>query len=136
MASDGRCRLLERLEASAFPEAVSIFPDPRLDSSFLFGAVIVDGRIRHVVRVSRPIVGSGGSELPFFFREMLSSGQSLTISELADYYRDQKIDPWNSLSVETNFRVGPRSDAIGLSDLAYMAMFELANILDADAVFA
>ena len=134
--SDERCRVLERLEASVFPEAGSIFPDAQLDSSFIFGTIIVGKQIRHVVRVSRPMASSVGSELPFFFREMLASGQSLTIAEISAYYRHRRVDPCNSLSVETNFRVGPRCKAVGIADLAYMAMFELANALRADAVFA
>lgn len=123
---------LAEAEAVAFPEAPDLFAADR--TTVMLG-MMVDGEIRHVMRLSVPALEAGAS-MPFLLRDLASSGQGITEKELIGYYASREIPLANAVSVESNVRVGDKDEAIPSADLAYLAVFEVMRRVGAGAVFA
>lgn len=116
----------------AFPEAPELFHE---DDTTLMIGVVIDGQIRHVMRLSVPALKEGET-MPFLLRDLVASGQDLSEDDLRAHYGRQAIDLATSVSVESNVRAGDREEAIASADLAYLAVFEIMRRVGAGAVFA
>lgn len=128
----GLGRRLAEAEAVAFPEAPELFADER--TSLMLG-MMIDGEIRHVMRLSVPAL-DGEISMPFLLRDLAASGQGLTEEELQDHYGRRGIALSNTVSVESNVRVGEEGDAVPSADLSYLSVFDVMRRVGAGAVFA
>jgi hypothetical protein len=124
------------LEEAVFPEAPLLFGETDLESLFHFLLVVVDRRVCHVMRVSGPGTLSGRVEsLPFFVSDLLAAGQ-IGRPEIDAYYSLVGARLERMISVDTNFKLGPRVPAIRSADLAYLTLCRLGAMTGTDAILA
>ena len=119
--------LLTDLEQRFFPEAPTLFDLPDASDLFTFLVIAVDGYVRHVVRVSAPVLVGRPDLLPFFVTDLIDADPDLTLDDVRSYYDEQDIKIERVLGVETQFRLGAQLEPVRSADLAYLSLFKLVD---------
>jgi hypothetical protein len=129
--------VIRTLEAKQFPEVPELMRND--DDSVRFLAVVDarpsagEGRIIRATRLSSPLFNDKPDERDpihdlAIIRGMVSSGQ-ITEQEIVDYYQEHRFDLDDTVSVETNFRIGERAQrlrGIPMSQIAYSTIVKFA----------
>ncbi len=132
--------LLRTYEAQKFPEVTQL-PDDIEDRSLFLALIDTRRGVERVVHSTTisGLIGRKAGELldqdgnphetsGFIVIDDLVEMGNFTNEEFWQYYSSRGVDLSNSMSVETNFRVGERVDKLdGLSssDIAYLCLFRL-----------
>jgi hypothetical protein len=137
--------LVRVLEADVFPEVPDIMRPYELACDFL---ALVDTRpnAARVVHAFRLSSSSGLSSVlardhvgTVLIDDLVASNQGLDHGVIADYYAERGIDLHKSLSIETNFRVGERTETeTGLppAQVGYLAIYQRIVREDIQVLFA
>lgn len=119
-------------EASYFPEVAEVSDGDEDNTVFL---ALVDTResskrVVHGATLMRPKTPHNGEETSttgFYTIDSLIERDNFSQEEFYEYYANKGVDVTKCLSVETNFRIGEKPEALnGLkpADIAYVALFQ------------
>ena len=123
-------------ESLIFPEAPALFDGVDEEGMFHFLVIIVESEARSAMRMSGPgpLAGTEGV-LPFFVTNLVEGGQ-VTLAELDTYYALSQMRMERMISIETLFRLGPKSDGLDPAGLNYLSLFSVGFGSGADGVLA
>lgn len=135
--------LVRTVEHDQFHEVAALMTP--YEPSFSFIAIIdtrrETRRIVHAFRIGLPqLDGVRALTGLALLDDIIKSGQGVTFEALWAYYSGRGMDLTRAISVETNFRVGDRTespiDGVRVSDFGYLSVFYLLQERSAPVIFA
>lgn len=114
-------------ECRYFDEAAVLFDVAGATQLFKFMVITVDGEVRHVIRISAPMLSGRDDLLPFAITDLAAADPLFRLDEVAAFYQARGIGLDEMISVETQFRLGAQLHPLKAGDLGYLALIRLMS---------